>query len=102
MENKGSRDAVFRVRQHSGQCIVPGVVLAALDFKWQHISLMLNDEIKFPLFFAVKIIQLISVSSQLLRGGIFKHCSKVDVFLSVQQCKLDSIGIGSRQQSHIA
>ena len=63
---------------------------------------MLNDEVQLPLLFAVKIIQLIPMSGQLLGGGVLKHRAEVDVLLAVQQRQLDAVGVGGRQQPHIA
>ena len=102
MENKRSRDVVVLVCHHAGKRIMAGVILAALDFKGQHIALVLDDEVQFSLLFAVEVVQRIAVGGQLLGGGVLKHRAEIDVLFAVQQRQLDAVGVGSRQQPHIA
>ena len=63
---------------------------------------MLDDEVQFSLLFAVEVVQRIAVGGQLLGGGVLKHRAEVDVLFAVQQRQLDAVGVGGRQQPHIA
>ena len=42
------------------------------------------------------------MGGQLLGSSVFKHRTKVDVFLTIQQRQLDSVCVGGRQQVDVA
>ena len=63
---------------------------------------VLHDKIQFALLFAVEVVQRKTVGGQLLRGGVFKHGTVVDVGFAVQQRQLDAVGVGGRQKPDVA
>ena len=63
--------------------MMPGIIFAWFYFDGEYAALVFNNEIKFTLLFAVKVIELKPMSVQFLCNGILVNGSKINVSLII-------------------
>ena len=100
-ENVALFDAVVRYVQHVIHRVVAVVVLAGFDLDRQDPAVLFDHEVKLAEFFAVLVIERISVRGQLLGGDVFVNGTEVDRRFMLQDLELDLVPVLRCEQTDV-
>ena len=100
-ENVALFDAVVGHIQHVIHRVVAVIVLAGFDLDRQDPAVLFDHEVKLAEFFAVVVIERISVCGQFLGGDVFVNGTEVDRRFVLQDLELDLIAVLCGKQADV-
>lgn len=77
------------------------IVLPGLDFNREYRIIDSNNEINFPLFLAVEIVEIETIRTKFLGNGILIDASIIDCVISSEDSRLNAAGILGGKKAHI-